>query len=219
MIETLRHPRETPEGIPIPVFAPYVPERRRANGWSSFAQRAFIAELARIGCARSAAQAIGRSVRSAYTLRNKPGAESFAAAWEEALARGRQQARDTAISRALHGEVVPKFRNGRFMGYRMKHNDRLLLAALGSGKTHAAPFSALHHRLEEWEHALRRGEMNRADGTAARTKDYAEALEAHRIWEQEIKAEKRRKYRAEVRAKLRRDRAQATGANLRIRVL
>lgn len=158
-------------------------------------------------------------MRSAYILRNKSGAESFAAAWEDALARGRERAQETAISRALHGEVVPRFRNGRFMGYRMKHNDRLLLGALHASRSADKPFSEMRHRLEEWEFALRRAEMDKADGTAERRALDAEVWDAHVIWLQEMKAEKRRQYRAEVRAKLRRAAAMASGKTLRIRTL
>lgn len=220
MTESLKHPEETPEGTPIPFFIPYRPKRQRAHGWSGFVQRAFIAELTRIGCARAAARAVGRTVRSAYVLRNKMGAESFAAAWEEALARGTEKARDTAITRALHGEIVPKFRNGRFMGYRLRHNDRLLLSVLNTRRLiDEGPFSDMRYRLEEWENALRREEMDRRDGTAEKRELNAAGWDEHLIWQQEIKAEERRRRRAEIRAQVRRAKARADGTAFRIRAL
>ncbi|MEP6784553.1 MAG: hypothetical protein ABI898_02310 [Sphingomonadales bacterium] len=211
-------PETTPEGVPIPTFTPWRAKRERVGGWSAAVQRAFMAELTRIGSARAAAQAVGKTVRSAYILRNKPGAESFAAAWAEALARGRENARDVAIGRALHGEVVPKFRNGRFMGYRMRHNDRLLLGVLNT-RGREGPFSDMRHRLEQWEFSLRREEMDRADGTGEAREMSAAAWDAHVIWQQEMKAEARRQRRAEIRAAVRKGVAKPASHSPRVRVL
>jgi hypothetical protein len=54
-----------------------------------------------------AARAVGKTPRSAYQLRDKDGAESFAAAWEAAKFAGRDHAAQIAIERALYGEMVP----------------------------------------------------------------------------------------------------------------
>lgn len=167
-------------------------------------QRAFIAELTRIGSVRAAAHAVGMTPRAAYALREKDGAESFSAAWEEALARGRAQVRDTAIERALHGEVVPRYRAGRFMGYRMRHNDRLLVGVLNSARAHDSPQADQRYRLERWENALRREAMNRTDGSTARAEAADEAWHEHIVWQQEMKAEHRRQRRVEIRAAVRR---------------
>jgi hypothetical protein len=57
-----------------------------------------------------------RRGRSAYKLRERPGAESFAAAWDAAAEWGRINVHDHVIDRALHGAVTPRFRAGRQTG-------------------------------------------------------------------------------------------------------
>ncbi|MGG9078526.1 hypothetical protein, partial [Escherichia coli] len=61
----------------------------RHDGWTPERQRAFLQQLARIGVVSAAAGAVGMSAKSAYALRKRAGAESFAAAWEAALGEGR----------------------------------------------------------------------------------------------------------------------------------
>src|SRR4051812_28528512 len=70
---------------PPPPFAP-VPLRSRQDGWTVERQRTFIAALARTGCVGRAALEAGMSRESAYRLRRRKGAESFAAAWDSILA-------------------------------------------------------------------------------------------------------------------------------------
>ena len=212
------HRTHTPEGAPIPQFTPFVPQRRRATGWTAAIQRAFIAELTRIGSANAAAKAVGRSVRSAYVLRDKPGAESFAAAWVEALARGRDAVRDTATERALYGEVAPRYRNGRFTGYHMVRNDHLLTGVLNARESRIGPFGEHHDRLERWETALRRAELDKADRAPKAGEAEGAAWDAHVVWEEEIRREQRRKHAAEIRAKLRKS-AGPRAPVLRIRAL
>ncbi|MGA9581542.1 MAG: hypothetical protein WBR13_06200 [Allosphingosinicella sp.] len=63
-----------------------MPVRARNDGWTAERQRAFITALARTGCIGRAAAAAGMSRESAYRLRRRKGAESFAAAWDSILA-------------------------------------------------------------------------------------------------------------------------------------
>lgn len=121
-------PPAPPEDEPI-AFTP-VPGRARHDGWTPNRQRDFIAALARIGLVSAAAQAIGLSAKSAYALRRRAGAESFAAAWNAALTMGRDNARGVAIDRALNGVEKPIYYRGRQVGTRRVFNDRLLIAAL-----------------------------------------------------------------------------------------
>lgn len=88
MADTPPFPTHTPEGIPIPAFTPWTGARRRGPGWTPHVQWLFIAALTRLGCVATAARAAGRSVRSAYRLRDKPGAESFSAPGRVCLIRG-----------------------------------------------------------------------------------------------------------------------------------
>lgn len=70
-------------------FAP-VPVRPRHDGWTPQLQRRFIVALARGASVEAAARAVGKSRTTAYALRKRPGAESFAAAWDSALACARR---------------------------------------------------------------------------------------------------------------------------------
>jgi hypothetical protein len=106
---------------------------KRHNGWTAGRQRTFIHHLARIGLVAPAARAVGMSRQSAYALRAKPGAESFAAAWDLALEMGLGNAEDHAITRALEGYEVPYFYGGRQCGTIRRYDHRLLLAALALG--------------------------------------------------------------------------------------
>jgi hypothetical protein len=199
----------TPEGIPVPDFTPWVPARARMGGWTADVQCAFIAALTRIGSVGAAARAVGMSRRGAFTLREKEGAESFAAAWEEAVALGRNHAQSVAINRALHGDIVPQFRNGRFAGYRTIHNDALLIAAISGGKGAVAGrddrqrLSEKRFRLERWEAALRREQMALAGGVADTSSDAGEAWEDHLAWKREMKREARRQRNMDIRAAVR----------------
>lgn len=121
-------------------FTPVPLARARHDGWTPDRQRRFIEQLAMIGLVSAAAKACGMSATSAYNLRARPGAESFAAAWDRALALGQLTADTTAIERALHGEERPVFYQGRQVGTRTIYNDRLVIAALRRfGRREGAP--------------------------------------------------------------------------------
>jgi hypothetical protein len=111
-------------------FMPVPLARRRFDGWTWWRQARFILTLNRIGHVGAAAKAVGRSRKSAYALRRRAGAESFAAAWDRALHNGRGRVRDTAVERALHGEARPVFYRGRQVGERRVYDHRLIIAVL-----------------------------------------------------------------------------------------
>jgi hypothetical protein len=90
-------------GIHIPSFTPVPLERRRATGWTPERQRRFIAALAISGSIGTALRAVGMKKVSAYRLRARPGAESFAAAWDDALFQGRNRLYDVIMDRTLNG--------------------------------------------------------------------------------------------------------------------
>lgn len=73
---------------PLLDFAPVPHSRPRRNSITVQRQRAFISHLAATGIVTSAARRIGASMEALYKLRNKPGAEEFAAAWDAAVDRG-----------------------------------------------------------------------------------------------------------------------------------
>lgn len=110
-------------------FAP-VPVRGRQDGWSAARQRGFVTRLALCGSVGRSAAAVGMTRRSAYRLRARPGAESFAAAWNRALGWGRDRRVDFAIERALLGEVRPYFYRGRQCGETVRFSEGLTIAVL-----------------------------------------------------------------------------------------
>jgi hypothetical protein len=68
----------------VPAFYP-VPTRTRCDGWTVERQADFLGMLAETGSVIGACETVGISRKSAYQLRARPGAESFAAAWDAAL--------------------------------------------------------------------------------------------------------------------------------------
>ena len=114
---------------PLPDFTP-VPLRYRHDGWTPERQRRFIEALADTGCVSRATAIVNMSLEGVYYLRRQKGAEEFRAAWNAALDFGVQKLKDIAFERAIEGEMIPVFANGKLMGYRRKRNDRLLMFCL-----------------------------------------------------------------------------------------
>ncbi len=59
--------------------------RTRYDGWTAERQRTFLARLAETGSISDACRHAGVSTRSAYKLRRRPDAQTFATAWDRAL--------------------------------------------------------------------------------------------------------------------------------------
>ncbi|WP_426258383.1 hypothetical protein [Sphingomonas sp. DC1600-2] len=123
-------PPAEPDAAADIAFTPVPSASPRHDGWTPERQRAFLQQLARIGMVSAAAGAVGMSAKSAYALRKRAGAESFAAAWEAALGEGRDRVVDLAIERALIGTATPIFYRGRQIGVRQAFDNRLVLAVL-----------------------------------------------------------------------------------------
>jgi molybdenum-dependent DNA-binding transcriptional regulator ModE len=64
-------------------------QRVRHDGWTPERQLAFMRVLSVTGQVSVAARTVGISRKSAYKLRDRPDAESFAQAWDIALNSGR----------------------------------------------------------------------------------------------------------------------------------
>ena len=126
---------------PIP-FDP-VPTAPRRDGWTSERQRAFIDALGICGLVAAAARAVGMTPKSAYRLRARADAASFAAAWDVAADQGHAVAADTAITRAMHGVVEPVFYHGLQVGERRRYDNRLLIAALRNWRPATADSAAV----------------------------------------------------------------------------
>ena len=118
---------------PLPAFTP-VPLRGRRDGWTPERQRAFIAAIAGGMPSNHAARAVGMSKQTAHALRSRPGAESFAAAWDEAARRGKA-ARGKDVSErtcaAIEGVRTPVRYRGRVVGFRTRYDNRHLVRLLG----------------------------------------------------------------------------------------
>jgi hypothetical protein len=118
-------------------FTP-VPVRARHDGWTVERQKWFILRLALGGCVSVAARGVGMTRKSAYRLRERPGAESFAAAWDRAQSWGQDRTVDVGLERSLLGERVPIVRNGRVVGEVLRHDNRLAMAVLNALDRRAA---------------------------------------------------------------------------------
>ena len=92
-----------------------VPLRSRADGWTIPRQCGFLAALYLTGSVSAAAREVGMSRASAYRLRERRGAESFAHAWDRVL---------MAPGSGHAGKVTEDFR---------KVTDGTLLARLDTG--------------------------------------------------------------------------------------
>lgn len=122
-----RHPR-------VPAFVP-VPLRSRADGWTPPRQAAFLAALALTGSVLAAARRVGMARETAYRLRRRPGAVSFAAAWDAVLGRAAQAgqrkvtAEELAVA-ALLGRLKPLIYAGEHVATIRKADNSALLGYL-----------------------------------------------------------------------------------------
>ena len=106
---------------PLLAFAPYLHKQPRRNSITPDLQRAFVLRRAETGIVKAAAVHIGRSLEALYKLRAKPGAEGFAAAWDEALGWGVMRLEDCAIERAL-AEGLSNPRVNSMLAFVIRHH-------------------------------------------------------------------------------------------------
>lgn len=114
----------------LPAFDAVPRKGNRHDGWTPARQKAFIEALADTGSVRRAANIVNMSQANAYALRRAAGAEGFRRAWDAALDFGLARLKDIAFERAIEGELVPVFAQGKLMGFRRKHNPALLIFCL-----------------------------------------------------------------------------------------
>lgn len=124
-----------PDGAPV--FAP-VPVKARHDGWTGERQYAFVQALAVYGTVKHAAASVGKSRKSAYDLRKRPGAEGFARAWDAALEEGQRRALDIGMTIGVEGAEVPVFYQGRQVGTKRRYNHTLLRASINALDSMAA---------------------------------------------------------------------------------
>jgi hypothetical protein len=148
-------------------FTP-VPVEARRDGWTVARQIGFIHRLAICGDVGTAARGVGMSRESAWRLRRRPGAESFAAAWNRAARWGGDHMADLGVERCLRGEVRPYYYKGRKIGEQVRFNDSLLIAVLNRFERPRNP-AALD---EDPVLALDRALANLAAQPSLKTKDF-----------------------------------------------
>lgn len=137
---------------PVIPFEPVPRRRNRRSGWTPERQRAFIAALACCGCVSVAARYVGLNPRTAYRLLDMEGADSFAAAWDQAQDIGRARLQADALERAMNGSFVPVYRRGRLVRVEYRRSDRLAISML-NGKDHqslanSGAVSRRNHRMD-----------------------------------------------------------------------
>lgn len=125
-------PARQPRRVPcVPPFYP-VPLRSRHDGWTARKQTDFLGFLVETGSVMGACEAVGMSRNSAYKLRARPEAESFAAAWDAALG---LPVRKVTVQDlrfvAFEGLIRLRFFRGRYAGSSRKRDDSALLRLLG----------------------------------------------------------------------------------------
>lgn len=130
-------PQQTPPSLLLPndealAFTPVPLDRCRANGWTPAQQERFIQALDVMGSVGQAAKAVGMSRQSAYNLRDRPGAESFAKSWNLALEFGRRRQFDIAMERAINGVTTVIIRRGGSVAVSGGADMRILRSALRS---------------------------------------------------------------------------------------
>ena len=119
-----RRRRRTPH---VPAFYP-VPLRSRRDGWTPARQAHFIGMLAQTRSVSAACQAVGMSRNSAYELRTRRDAESFAAAWDAALGMPKRKLTiDDLDHLARYGLIRPRLYRGRYVGSSRKPSNSALL--------------------------------------------------------------------------------------------
>ncbi|WP_201742335.1 hypothetical protein [Novosphingobium ovatum] len=136
---------------PLLGFAPYLHKQPRRNAITPDRQRAFIAALAASGIVTQAARSIGASLEALYKLRNLPGAEGFATAWEAAVDRGMARLEDCALERAIAGEERVVMRGSTVVERYRRHDTALLIFLLRNrrGRRYSAAASVTLEQMRQ----------------------------------------------------------------------
>lgn len=113
-------------------FTPVPLDRKRSNGWTPAQQERFILALHVMGSVGQAAKAVGMSRQSAYSLRERAGAQSFAKSWDAALEMGRARQFDHAMERAINGVTTIRVLRGGSVTVNGGPDMRILQSALRS---------------------------------------------------------------------------------------
>lgn len=146
---------------PLLGFAPYVHAAPRRNSLTPVRQRAFIAALAATGSVTQAAREIGASLEALYRLRARGGAEGFAAAWDKAVDLGMARLEDTALIRAIEGELRPVVSGGKVVAHYRRHNDALTMFMLRHRRAHRYGSANERQVADDYDHDAIVASINR----------------------------------------------------------
>ena len=129
-----RYPTREPAHHPrVPAFVP-VAARVRKDGWTARRQAAFLAALAITGSVSEAARRVSMARETAYRLRQREGAESFAAAWDAIAGRvagvRRKVTPEELARRAIEGLIKPVIYRGKHVTNQRKPDNSALLRHL-----------------------------------------------------------------------------------------
>jgi len=114
-----------------------VPLRSRCDGWTAARQCGFIHGLRHGLKAGAAAERVSMRRQGAYALRARPGAESFAAAWDEAAAQAERLriaahgGRRSLYERAVTGVARPVVYRKRIVAVERRYDSAALIRLLG----------------------------------------------------------------------------------------
>lgn len=126
-------PRKPAHHPRVPAFVP-VSTRARTDGWTVAPQARFLAALALTRSVAAAARRVGMARETAYRLRRRDGAESFAAAWDRiagvAVVAKRKVTAAERRRRALEGLLKPRLWRGEHVATQRKADNSALLSYL-----------------------------------------------------------------------------------------
>lgn len=125
MATRLKVVEQQPHDIAAPEFTP-APTRKHRAGWTAERQRKFIEHLALTGSVGEACAVANVASSSAYRLRDRAGAESFAQAWDAALALSVTRLSAIAFDRAVNGRAERFYKDGVLVMERRMPSDYLL---------------------------------------------------------------------------------------------
>jgi hypothetical protein len=103
------------------------PLRHRHDGFTPEKIAVFIRTLRATGSVTDAARSAGITRKTAYDLYNREDAAYFRHAWDESLRGPNIVLTSTAYDRALNGVEEAVWYKGEFRGWRVRHDNRLLM--------------------------------------------------------------------------------------------
>lgn len=124
--------RIAPRHSCVPAFVPVL-HRSRRDGWTAARQARFLAALAVSRSVAAAARKVGMARETAYRLRRKAGAESFAAAWARCLGRAAPRRKVTVEERGVrfrYGLLKPRLFRGNHVATERNVDNSALLGFL-----------------------------------------------------------------------------------------